>query len=194
MHPAQNTTHSLLHLFFFSIFRSPAQNILTPPFFFNSHFFFNSLHPSQNTTHSCLHPFFFLIFHSPAQNTLTLPFFLIHHSPFFFQTLLLTPHSFFSIFTPHGFLILHSICFSTHTSSFGSSSSTSFFPFSFLFSMEKGDGEFGWFVMDGYGTCGYQESFAWYKKRLWYQLHNILLNFTLNLCSNKEKKIWQIHN
>lgn len=85
MHPAQNTTHSLLHLFFFSIFRSRAQNILTPPFFFNSHFFFNSVHPSQNTTHSCLHPFFFLIFHSPAQNTLTLPFFLIHHSPFFFK-------------------------------------------------------------------------------------------------------------
>lgn len=133
------------------------------------------------------------------------PFFLFNipftctkhtHSPFFFntpftlffQTLLLTPHRFFSIFTPHGFLILHSICFSTHTSSFGSSSSTSFFPFSFLFSMEKGDGEFGWFVMDGYGRCGYRESSAWYKKRLWYQLHNILLNFTLTYVPTKKRR------
>ena len=60
--------------------------------------------------------------------------------------------------------------------------------------MENGDEEFEWFVMDGYGRYGYQESSIWYRGRLLYQLMQRFVRFHSNLHSHGEKNILQIHN
>lgn len=64
----------------------------------------------------------------------------------------------------------------------------SFFNSNLITLRNLNNGGFGWFVMDGYGRPGYQESSAYTKEGSDTNWHNVLLDFTLTCILMKRRR------